>query len=111
VTASIETTHRVLAWRLAAGASAIAAVLACASPPPSVPYQEQLSRWEGESEANLVTTWGMPYMTHPLADGGRILEYRNGDDRSCTTRFTLDSTGKIVRWWYAGRGCAGPQTG
>ena len=107
-------THRILAWRIAAGAAGIAAILGCASLPPSGPsYREQLSRWEGQSEADLVTTWGMPQETHVLADGGRILEYRYSgeDESSCTTRFTLDRSGKIVRWWYAGVGCSAPKTG
>jgi hypothetical protein len=73
-------------------------------------YQEQLNRWQGESEADLVGAWGMPQQTHTLADGGRILEYRSavGEESSCTTRFTLDRTGTIVRWWYAGVNCSAP---
>ena len=108
-----KTTHRVLARRFAAVAAGIAATLACASPPPpSGPsYPEQLSRWEGGSEADLVITWGMPQETHVLADGGRIIEYRNSgaDGSSCTTRFTLDRSGTIVRWWYAGVSCSTPK--
>jgi hypothetical protein len=91
----------------------MAAALACTSPPPSGPsYPEQLSRWEGESEAHLITTWGMPQQTHVLADGGRIVEYRTSgeDERTCTTRFTLDPSGTIVRWWYVGASCSAPKT-
>ena len=107
-----RTTHRALAWRIAAGAAGIAASLACASLPSMPSYQEQLSRWEGESEADLVNTWGMPQQTHALADGGRILEYRYSEDESsCTTRFTLDQSGKIVRWWFTGVSCSAPSTG
>jgi len=113
VSESGKTTHRVLARRFAAVAAGIAATLACAStPPPSGPsYPEQLSRWEGGSEADLVITWGMPQETHVLADGGRIIEYRNSgaDGSSCTTRFTLDRSGTIVRWWYAGVSCSTPK--
>jgi hypothetical protein len=49
----------------------------------------------------------MPQKTHVLADGGRVIEYRRkgGDAGSCTTRFTLDPSGTVVRWWYAGAGC------
>jgi hypothetical protein len=116
VSESSKTVHRVLGWRLAAGAAGIAAVLGCASPPPpeqGPSYQEQMSRWQGETEADLVTTWGMPQKTHVLADGGRIIEYRQAgeEETSCTTRFTLDPSGKIVRWWYSGVNCSAPKTG
>jgi hypothetical protein len=113
VSASTETTRRARAWSVAA--TAAVAALACASPPsdPGPTYQELVSRWRGESEAELVTSWGMPEKTHVLADGGRIIEYRSEgeDETSCTTRFTLDATGRIVRWWYTGVGCATPQNG
>jgi hypothetical protein len=109
-----KATHRVLAPRIAAVVAGIAATLACASPPPpSGPsYPEQLSRWEGGHEADLVSLWGMPQETHVLADGGRIIEYRNPgeDESSCTTRFTLDRSGTIVRWWYAGLSCSSPKS-
>lgn len=110
-----ETTHRFRTWRFAAGAAGVAAALACASPPPvdSGPtYQDEVSRWAGEKEANLVTSWGMPQKTHVLADGGRIIEYRStGEEEKCTTRFTLDAKGKIVSTWYTGVGCAVPKSG
>ena len=115
VSESGKTSHRVVARRIAAVAAGIAATLSCASTPvdsgPS--YPEQLSRWQGGSEADLVSTWGMPQNTHVLADGGRIIEYRNpGEDESpCTTRFTLDPTGTIVRWWFAGVSCSAPKAG
>src|SRR5262245_2417130 len=104
-----RTTARIAASGIAAGAAGLALGLACAAPPPN--YPEQLSRWQGESEADLVSTWGMPQSTHVLADGGRVLEYRETDDgERCTTRFTLDSSGTIMRWWYAGVKCAAPAT-
>jgi hypothetical protein len=111
---STETSRRARASRLAAAAAGVAAALACASPPETGPtYQEQVSRWRGETEAELVASWGMPKKTHVLADGGRVIEYRShGEDETrCTTRFTLDPTGKIVRWWYTGVGCTAPQNG
>lgn len=110
---SSKTTHRVVARRIAAVAAGIAATLACASTPPPSGYPEQVSRWEGGSEADLISTWGMPQNTHVLADGGRIIEYRNsGEDESpCTTRFTLDPSGTIVRWWYVGVSCSAPKGG
>lgn len=111
-----KTTHRVLARRIVAVAAGIAATLACASTlPPSGPsYPEQLSRWEGGNEADLVSSWGMPQKTHVLADGGRVIEYRRSggeDEGACTTRFTLDPSGTIVRWWYAGVSCSTPKAG
>jgi hypothetical protein len=113
VSESGKTTHRVLASRIVAVAAGIAAALACASPPPSGSYPEELSRWQGGSEADLISSWGMPQETHVLADGGRIIEYRlsEGDEDSCTTRFTLDPSGTIVRWWYAGVSCSTPKAG
>jgi len=116
VSESSKTARRVLAWRIAAGAAGIAAALACASPPPpepETPYQDQVSRWNGEREADLVTSWGMPQKTHVLAGGGRIIEYRNESEgeTSCTTRFTLDASGKIVRSWYTGVSCSPPKSG
>jgi hypothetical protein len=110
----IRTTHGIPVGRIAAAALALAAALACASPPPpSGPsYPEQLSRWEGGNEADLVSSWGMPQKTHVLADGGRVIEYRRkgADEAPCTTRFTLDKSGTVVRWWYAGAGCPGSKT-
>ena len=110
---SNATTHR---FRLAAGAAVAAAALACASAPPvdSGPtYQDEVSRWTGEKEAELVTSWGMPQRTHVLADGGRIIEYRTAgeDEGSCTTRFTLDKSGMIVSTWYNGVDCTVPRSG
>jgi hypothetical protein len=105
---STRTTRRIPGPRIAAVALSIAAALACASPPSTGPsYAEQLSRWEGGNEADLVSSWGMPQQTHVLADGGRVIEYRRtgGDAGPCTTRFTLDKSGTVVRWWYAGVGC------
>ncbi len=114
---STETMHRFRAFGLAAAAAGVAAALACASPPPvdSGPtYQDEVSRWNGEKEAELVTSWGMPQKTHVLADGGRIIEYRSTgegeDESSCTTRFTLDKGGKIVTSWYNGVNCAVPKS-
>jgi hypothetical protein len=116
VRGSNETTHRFRPWKLAVGAAGIATALACASPPPPAPgptYQDEVSRWYGEKEVDLVTSWGMPQKTHVLADGGRIIEYRSTgeDESSCTTRFTLDRAGKIVRSWYTGVRCAVPKSG
>ena len=111
---SKETARRSRGFRIAAGAAWAAAALACSSPPPpdSGPtYQDEVSRWTGEKEADLVTSCGMPQKTHVLADGGRIIEYRSaGEDKSsCTTRFTLDRSGKIVRSWYNGVSCSVPK--
>ena len=114
MTGSTTTTQRRVG-ALAALAAAGALAMACASAPQETgaSYQEQVSRWNGGSEAELVTTWGMPQETHVLADGGRIIEYRrSGEDEStCTTRFTLDRGGKIVRWWYTGTSCVAPNHG
>jgi hypothetical protein len=115
VRGSNQTTHRSRVFGLAAGAAAVAAALACASAPPvdSGPaYQDEVSRWTGDKEAELVTSWGMPQRTHVLADGGRIIEYRStGEDESaCTTRFTLDKSGKVVSSWYNGVGCTVPRS-
>jgi hypothetical protein len=99
--------------RAAAAATALGA-LACSSPPPPEPtpsYHEQISRWNGETEANLVTAWGVPHKTHVLAGGGRIIEYTQDleGETACTTRFTLDRSGTIIRWWYTGNDCRVPR--
>ena len=110
---SNQTARRFRGFRVAVGAVGIAAALACASTPPdSGPtYQDEVSRWQGEKEAELVTSWGMPQKTHVLADGGRIIEYRSeGEEEKCTTRFTLDSKGRIVSSWYSGVGCTVPKS-
>ena len=111
---SNQTTHRTRAFGLAAGTAVALAALACASPPPveGPAYQDEVSRWTGEKEAGLVTSWGMPQRTHVLADGGRIVEYRSTgeDETSCTTRFTLDKGGRIVSSWYNGVGCTVPKS-
>ena len=99
-----------------AGVLALGLLLAtaCASPAPdnSPSYHQLLSEWSGDTEYNLVTAWGVPAKTHVLADGGRVIEYSQmGEDREflCKTRFTLDETGKIVRWWYHGNECHAPE--
>ena len=112
---SNQTTHRKRAFGLPAGIAVAAAALACASTSPvdSGPtYQDEVSRWTGEKEAELVTSWGMPQRTHVLADGGRIIEYKSTgqDETSCTTRFTLDKSGKIVSSWYNGVDCSVPKS-
>ena len=91
---------------------------ACASAPPAPvevtpSYHEQISRWSGETEANLVTAWGVPGRTHVLATGGRIIEYVQvgAGESLCTTRFTLDESGTIMRWWYTGNDCHAPRSG
>ena len=98
--------------RAATLAAAVLAAAACAAPMqgPTPPYQQYLSRWNGDTEANLVTAWGVPAKTHVLADGGRIIEYtRAGEaDVACTTRFTLTDRGRIVRWWFRGHECLAP---
>jgi hypothetical protein len=110
-----DKTLRFRAWKLALGTLAGAAALACSTPPvDSGPtYQDEVSRWTGEREADLVTSWGMPQKTHVLADGGRIIEYRSQGEKTedtCTTRFTLDRSGKVVRSWYNGISCTVPKS-
>jgi hypothetical protein len=89
---------------LAVGAVAIAA---CAQQPKGPAYDEVINSYIGNTEANLVSTWGIPDRSHKLATGGEVLEYtrRADGDVVCTTRFTIDRTGRVVKTWYNGTGC------
>ena len=76
----------------------------------TITYDQYVDRMTNQSETSLVEAWGIPKNTHTLANGGRIIEYTKNADGEvvCTTRFTIDSAGKIVKWWYRGDSCRTP---
>lgn len=95
-------------------AGAIFAVLAaCTPPPPGITYDEYVSPWVGGTETGLVSAWGIPQNTHTLETGGRIVEYTRtqGTEVVCTTRFNIDQTGNITKYWYRGSHCRAPSGG
>lgn len=92
------------------GATACLLVLAaCASDPPQ-PYNQYLASWKGKSEQELVIAFGIPQNTHVMAGGSRVLEYqeKDGGGTRCTTRFTINSGGRVDGWWYKGTECKPP---
>ena len=86
-------------------------VSACTPPPPGPSYEEHVNRWVGDTEVNLVSAWGIPGATHGLETGGRVVEYAKDEGGSvvCTTRFTIDETGRIIKYWYLGSKCKAPK--
>ena len=40
-------------------------------------YEKLLQSWVGSSADNLAMRWGPPASSHPLSNGGRVLEYSN----------------------------------
>jgi hypothetical protein len=48
------------------------AVAGCAS---TAGYEAVLRSWVGDSQDNLVSTWGNPDSQYPLSSGGRVLQY------------------------------------
>ena len=91
----------------------VAVVAACApsrAPITPITYEEYIARWESKSETQVVVAWGMPDQTHNSTDGGRVIEYRRaaGGVVACVTRFTMDSTGRVINWWYRGDDCRPP---
>lgn len=91
-------------------ATALVALSACATPPPGPTYDQYVGRWVEDTEINLVSAWGIPKQTHALETGGRIVEYTKTQEADvvCTTRFTVDDDGRIVKYWYRGSSCKAP---
>jgi hypothetical protein len=87
--------------------AAAALIAGCAQQPAGPSYAEVINSYIGNTEANLVSTWGIPDKTHRLSTGGQVLEYvRHQDGKTvCTTRFTIDRMGRVVETWYEGGGC------
>lgn len=103
--------------RLRSAACLAAAVLVLASctsraPPPKniETYDQAVSRWVEETEANLVNAWGIPQKSHSMETGGRVIEYiRVKQGKTiCTTRFTIDGYGLIKKTWFRGSDCQVP---
>ncbi len=105
-------THAKHALAGLAGA-ALAILGACTPPPPGLTYDEYVSPWVGGTEVGLVSAWGIPQNTHALETGGRIVEYtrQQGGETVCTTRFNIDESGTITKYWYRGSKCRAPRAG
>ena len=72
---------------------AIASLAGCAST-----YNE-MDKWMGHNETEIVSLWGDPYSTRETQDGMRILtwkKYNFNQDKTCTKSFTVDKYGKIT---------------
>ncbi len=84
---------------------------ACTPLPPGPSYDEYVARWVDDTEVSLVSSWGIPGKTHSLETGGRIVEYTRSQEGEvvCTTRFTIDEAGKIIKYWYRGTKCRAPK--
>ena len=97
--------------RAAGAAAALFVVTACTPLPPGPTYDEYVARWVDDTEVSLVSSWGIPGKTHSLETGGRIVEYTRNQEGEvvCTTRFTIDEAGKIIKYWYRGTKCRAPK--
>ncbi len=98
------------------GLSGLTLLLAAGCETPPAPdrlagYEQFVARWIEDSEANLVASWGIPDSSHAMETGGRIIEYQRdeGGDVICTTRFTIDSFGRVQKSWYRGSRCSAPE--
>ena len=107
---------------------AVALILAgCAT---SLQYGNMLNTWVGNSEENLVKTWGIPSRTYMMADGQKMIEYNNSQDtvnyqtpatyksgglfnlhtkknkspKVCKTTFLIND-GVVTSWKFFGQGC------
>ncbi len=91
----------------ACAVAALVILTACTPPPPGPTYDEYVGRWVEDTEVSLVSSWGIPEKTHSLETGGRIVEYTRKLEGEvvCTTRFTIDESGKIMKYWYRGTKC------
>lgn len=100
----------------ALGLSGLTLLLAAGCETPPSPdrvagYEQYVARWIEDSEANLVASWGIPDSSHAMETGGRIIEYQRDEAGSvvCTTRFTIDSFGRVQKSWYRGTRCLAPE--
>ncbi|MDJ0983560.1 MAG: hypothetical protein QNI94_18195 [Kiloniellales bacterium] len=93
--------------------AALLALASCSSSPPPKEiesYDQAVSRWMEQTEANLVNAWGIPQKSHSMETGGRVIEYvrvKSGKTL-CTTRFTIDGYGLIKKTWFRGSDCQVP---
>ena len=86
---------------------AASALAACTVQPKSPTYDAIIGNYIGKTEAELVSAWGIPQKTHQLSAGGQVLEYVRDSNgiAVCTTRFTVDKTGRVSKTWYKGTSC------
>lgn len=54
---------------------ALAASIIVAGCATTANYEKVLSSWVGRHVDHLVSSWGPPYSSYPLSDGGKVLEY------------------------------------
>ena len=97
----------------ACAVAALVVLTACTPPPPGPTYAEYVESWMKETETSLVSAWGIPEKTHALETGGRIVEFTRKQTGKivCTTRFTINEYGRIMKYWYHGTKCKAPSGG
>ena len=95
----------------ACAVAALVVLAACTPPPPGPTYAEYMESWMKDTEISLVSSWGLPEKTHSLETGGRIVEFRRKLEGKivCTTRFTINEYGRIMKYWYRGTKCEAPR--
>ena|ERR1035437_2526656 len=72
---------------------AIVSMVGCAST-----YNE-MEKWVGHKDSEIVSLWGSPSSTHDTQDGTKILtwkKYNFNQDKTCTKSFTIDKDGIIT---------------
>ena len=99
-------------------------VLAIAGCATTAGYEKTLDSWLTGRVDDLVSSWGPPDREYRLSNGGQVLEYGRGSNRSvqvchptrpicfdrdvshsCVTRFTTTPSGMIADWAWEGNDC------
>mgnify|MGYP000638537042 CR=1 FL=1 len=87
-------------------------------------YEDKLLSWKGQNVQTLIKKWGPPVQTLNLADGGKVLSYRQREEGNkkfgsqmaregekanvlydCKTEILVDPTDIIIGWKFDGPNC------
>jgi len=96
-----------------------AALAGCAT---TANYEKILASWVGSNVDMLIASWGPPQSSADLSNGGKVLKYFSSNTTvttqnyfgvwvstpqtySCQTLFTIDASGVITKWKWAGNSC------
>jgi len=68
--------------------------------------RQKMESWVGHQESDLASIWGAPTSAIDTRDGKRILTWESYwgqyDRNVCRKSFTIDKSGKIIRWSSSG---------
>ena len=82
-------------------------------------YEKILDSWMGETDSNLISSWGAPSSTYEMSNGNKMLTFINSNSGPtvmignmlmpsnwhCKTEFTVNPKNIIVSWRYEGNSC------